>query len=34
MQMPWWAWALIGIVTGGVVAYVWIGLYLSKAFRQ
>jgi hypothetical protein len=32
--MPWWAWVLIGIVTGGVGVYLWLALYLSGAFRR
>lgn len=31
--MPWWAWLLIGVVTGGVVCYVWLAVYLSGVFR-
>ena len=33
MDMPWWAWLAIGIVTGGIGLYVWLAIYLSGAFR-
>lgn len=32
--MPWYAWLLLGLVTGGVVAYFAILIYLSKGFRR
>lgn len=31
--MPWWAWALIGVVVGGAGVYGALGLYLSKVCR-
>lgn len=33
-MMPWWVWLLVGLVTGGVFAYVGLMLYLGKAFRR
>jgi len=34
--MPWWGWALVAVafVLGGLVAYVWLMLYLAKGFRR
>lgn len=31
--MPGWLWLLIGLLLGGLIAYVALLLYLGKAFR-
>lgn len=31
--MPWWLWLIIGILTGGVAVYFWLGWYFSKVYR-
>lgn len=32
--MPGWAWLLVGVLLGGVVAFVGLLVYFGKAFRQ
>lgn len=32
--MPWWVWLVIGVVTGGVAAYLWLALYFAGVFRR
>jgi hypothetical protein len=32
--MPWWCWLILGLLTGGIVVYVALGLYLGGAFRR
>jgi hypothetical protein len=32
--MPWYVWLIIGLLTGGVVCYFALLIYLAKGFRR
>lgn len=31
--MPWWAWLLLGVAIGGLVAYLALVIYISGVYR-
>lgn len=34
MHWPWWGWLIVGILLGGIGAYIVLGLYFAKGMRD